>query len=301
MTAIQRLGVVGCGAVGSAVAEAAARAGLYVRIVEAHPAAVTAGRSRVESSLEHRVRCGRITPTERDLALGRITFTTDLGDMAERQLVIEAVHEDPAAKAEILAAVDKVLVDDNAVIATSTSSYPIADLAVATSRPENVLGTHIVNPAQPRLVVEVVPSRLTAPRVVTQVARFARDRLGAAVVQVPDRSGFLVNALLVPYLMSAVRMLESGVASIEDIDTGMEKSWSHPVGPLRLLDLVGLDTATAIADAMSAEFQEPLYAPPPLLRRMVAVGHLGRKAGRGFYTYRRQDHLLPTPSSGGRR
>ena len=284
-TDFTRLGVVGCGLMGSGIAEVLARAGLDVLVGEVSAEAAEAGRSRIADSLERGVRRGKLSPEDRDQALARLRFTHDLGDFADRQLVIEAVAEQPATKRAIFTALDRALADPAAVIATNTSSIPVIDLAASISRPEQVVGMHFFNPVPVQRLVELIPTQLTAAHVVTAVADFATGRLGKTVVQARDRSGFVVNALLIPYLISAVRMLESGFASAEDIDNGMVLGCAHPMGPLRLLDLIGLDTADSIAASMFEEFKEPLYASPPLLRRMVAAGLLGRKTGRGFYQY----------------
>ncbi|NUU26052.1 MAG: 3-hydroxybutyryl-CoA dehydrogenase [Streptomycetaceae bacterium] len=287
MSELSRIGVVGCGLMGSGIAEVAARSGLHVLVGEVSSAAAQAGRSRIETSLARGVKAGKLSTDERDAALARLTFTTDLGDFADRQIVIEAVAEDLQIKRETLVGLDKALLDETAVIASNTSSFAVMDLAVATQRPEQVVGMHFFNPVPVQPLVEVIPTQLSSDAAVDVAEAFARDHLGKTVIRARDRSGFVVNALLVPYLISAVRMLESGFASADDIDNGMVLGCAHPMGPLRLLDLIGLDTAQAVAEAMYEEFKEPLYAPPPLLRRMVAAGLLGRKSGRGFYTYDR--------------
>ncbi|MFC9386986.1 3-hydroxybutyryl-CoA dehydrogenase [Streptomyces venezuelae] len=285
MNALDRVGVVGCGLMGSGIAEVCARAGLDVVVAERDGGAARAGRLRITASLDRGVRSGKLAAEDRDDVLSRLRFTDDLAALADRGLVVEAVAEHRDVKAATLAAVDRHLALDDAVIASNTSSIPIIDLAAATERPESVIGLHFFNPVPVQRLVEVVPTQLTADTVTEQVSAFAAERLGKTVVRARDRSGFVVNALLVPYLLSAVRMLESGFASAEDIDHGMVLGCAHPMGPLRLLDLIGLDTAHAIADSMYEEFKEPLYAPPALLRRMVAAGTLGRKTGRGFYSY----------------
>jgi 3-hydroxybutyryl-CoA dehydrogenase len=281
---ITRLGVVGCGLMGSGVAEVAARHGLGVRVAEATPDAVAAGRRRITASLDRGVRRGKLTEEQRDQAMARLSFTHDLSEMADRQFVVEAVAENRDIKTDVLRALDKAVEDSDAVLATNTSSIPIVDLAVATERPGRVIGMHFFNPVPVQRLVEVIPALITSPATVQRTRDFA-ELLGKQAIQAPDRSGFVVNALLVPYLLSAVRMVESGAARPDDIDQGMELGCAHPMGPLRLLDLIGLDTAQAVAESMYEEFKEPLYAPPALLRRMVAAGHLGRKNGRGFYTY----------------
>jgi 3-hydroxybutyryl-CoA dehydrogenase len=269
---------------GSGIAEVAARHGLGVRVAEATPDAVTAGRRRITASLDRGVRRGKLTEEQRDQALAKLSFTHDLSEMADRQFVVEAVAENRDIKTDVLRALDKAVEDSEAVLATNTSSIPIVDLAVATERPGRVIGMHFFNPVPVQRLVEVIPSLITSPATVQRTRDFA-GQLGKQAIQAPDRSGFVVNALLVPYLLSAIRMVESGAARPDDIDQGMELGCAHPMGPLRLLDLIGLDTAQAVAESMYEEFKEPLYAPPALLRRMVAAGHLGRKNGRGFYTY----------------
>ncbi|WP_406457474.1 3-hydroxybutyryl-CoA dehydrogenase [Streptomyces sp. NBC_00876] len=285
MREFSRVGVVGCGLMGSGIAQVCARAGLDVLVAERDAQALTAGRSRLTGSLDRGVRAGKLTEEERESTLRRIVFTSDLADFADRDLVVEAVAERRDAKMSVFERLDRVLADGGAVIASNTSSIPIIDLAAVTARPQNVVGVHFFNPVPVQRLVEVIPTQLTAPEVVDALTVFAGQRLGKTVIRAKDRAGFVVNALLVPYLVSAVRMLESGVASVEDIDAGMVLGCAHPMGPLRLLDLIGLDTALSIAESMYDEFKEPLYAPPPLLRRMVAAGAVGRKAGRGFYGY----------------
>ncbi|GHE94205.1 3-hydroxybutyryl-CoA dehydrogenase [Streptomyces spiralis] len=285
MSDISRLGVVGCGLMGSGIAEVAALRGLDVTVTESSAELAAAGRDRVIASLERGVRRGKLTETERDQALARLTFTHDLGELADRQFVIEAVAENRDVKLDLFRQLDKVIVDPEAVLATNTSSIPVVDLAVATGRSSHVVGLHFFNPVPVQKLVEVIPALTTSADTVTRARAVATELLGKEVVQAPDRSGFVVNALLVPYLLAAIRMVESGAARPEDIDRGMELGCAHPMGPLRLLDLIGLDTAQAVAESMYEEFKEPLYAAPPLLQRMVAAGHLGRKSGRGFYPY----------------
>ncbi|WP_406465884.1 3-hydroxybutyryl-CoA dehydrogenase [Streptomyces sp. NBC_00111] len=285
MREFSRVGVVGCGLMGSGIAQVCARAGLDVVVAERDADSLAAGRSRLIDSVDRGLRGGKLTEEERDSMLWRLAFTVDLDDFADRDLVVEAVAERRDAKASVFQRLDRVLADREAVIASNTSSIPIVDLAVVTARPENVVGVHFFNPVPVQRLVEVIPTELTAPEVAEAVTAFAEQGLGKTVVRAKDRAGFVVNALLVPYLVSAVRMLESGIASAEDIDSGMVLGCAHPMGPLRLLDLIGLDTGLSIAESMYEEYKEPLYAPPPLLRRMVAAGAVGRKAGRGFYTY----------------
>lgn len=284
---IQRVGVVGCGLMGSGIAEVCSRAGLDVIVREIDAAAAEAGQKRLTGSLDRGVRSGKLTEDERDAALARLTFSTDLGDMADRQLVIEAVIEDEALKTEVFTILDKVVTDPNAILASNTSSIPVMKLGIATQRPEQVLGVHFFNPVPVLRLVELVTSLLTSPETAARADAFATDILHKKVIRSQDRAGFVVNALLIPYILSAIRMMESGFATAADIDTGMVEGCNHPMGPLHLADLIGLDTTLAVADSLYAEFKEPLYASPPLLSRMVEAGLLGRKAGRGFYDYAR--------------
>ncbi|MEV7415269.1 3-hydroxybutyryl-CoA dehydrogenase [Streptomyces sp. NPDC089919] len=279
------VGVVGCGLMGSGIAEVCARAGREVVVVEAGPAAAAAGRERIERSLARAEAAGKLTAAERTAAAARITVTTDYGLLADRELVIEAVAEDERAKLAVFARLDEVVRRPDAVLATNTSSLPVIRLAAATSRPAQVVGLHFFNPVPVLPLVELVPSLLTGEDTLRRAGEFAAGALGKTVVRAQDRAGFVVNALLVPYLLSAVRMAESGSASPEDIDRGMTLGCAHPLGPLALADLIGLDTVAAIAASLYAEYREPLYATPPLLARMVDAGLLGRKTGRGFHTY----------------
>jgi 3-hydroxybutyryl-CoA dehydrogenase len=284
---IRRVGVVGAGLMGSGIAEVCARAGLDVLVGDVSEQAVRAGRERLASSLARAVRAGKLTGAESDAALGRLTFTTDLGEFAGRELVIEAVIEQEQAKADVLAALDKIVVAADAIFASNTSSIPIMRLAMSTARGPQVIGMHFFNPVPVLQLVELIPSLLTSDETYWRAEAFVTATLGKTPVRCRDRAGFVVNALLIPYLLSAIRMFESGFAAAEDIDTGMVAGCGHPMGPLRLADLIGLDTVKAIAGSMYAEFKEPLYAPPALLLRMTDAGLLGRKTGRGFYDYRR--------------
>ena len=285
MSDIQRVGVVGSGLMGSGIAEVCARAGLDVLVAEVNPDAAEAGRGRIASSLGRGVRSGKLSTEDRDAALERLRFTTDLGDLADRNLVVEAVAENEQVKTDVFAALDKVVEDPDAIFASNTSSIPIMKLGMATGRPEQVIGVHFFNPVPVLKLVELVPSLLTGEKTKARAEAFATGVLRKEVIRSQDRAGFVVNALLIPYLLSAIRMMESGFASAEDIDNGIVLGCAHPMGPLRLTDLIGLDTTKAIAESMYEEFKEPLYAPPPLLARMVEAGLLGRKTGRGFYTY----------------
>ncbi|MFD9004235.1 3-hydroxybutyryl-CoA dehydrogenase [Streptomyces sp. NPDC059582] len=284
-TDIDRVGVVGSGIMGTGIAELCAKAGLNVRVAVSCEASLQTAPQRLAASLERGVAKGKLTAQQRDAALGRVSFTRDLGELADRRLVIEAVTEDEQIKLDLFATLDKIVKDPDAILATNTSSIPIARLAAATRRPGQVLGIHFFNPVPALPLVELVASVLTDRTVSTRALLFVRDVLGKKPITTPDRAGFLVNALLFPYLLSAIRMVESGLASAETVDQGMVQGCSHPMGPLRLADLIGLDTTVSIAQAMYEEYKQPLYAPPPLLLRMVESGLLGKKTGRGFYQY----------------
>ncbi|MEU3187829.1 3-hydroxybutyryl-CoA dehydrogenase [Streptomyces sp. NPDC006923] len=285
MTDVARVGVVGCGQMGAGIAEVAARNGLEVRVAETTGEALEIGRTRLHNSLSKAAERGKITEKERDDALGRLSFTTDLGEFADRDLVIEAVVENEQVKTEIFRVLDQVVTRRDAILASNTSSIPLVKLAVATSRPDQVIGIHFFNPAPVQKLVELIPALTTSEETVKRAEAVVTGVLGKHAIRAQDRSGFVVNALLIPYLLAAVRMFESGLASREDIDNGMELGCAHPMGPLKLSDLIGLDTVASVADSMYAEFKEPLYAAPPLLQRMVDAGRLGRKTGAGFYPY----------------
>lgn len=293
MSEIERVGVVGAGQMGAGIAEVCARAGCHVVVVEQGGEAADAGRERIRASLDRAVDRGRLTAAERSASAGRLRFVTDVGELTDRQLVVEAVVEDEIVKADLVTRIDKVLADPSAIIASNTSSIPIMKLAHGTDRPGNVIGLHFVNPVPVLPLVEVIGSLTTAPQTRERAEAFVTGTLGKQVVRAADRAGFVVNALLVPYLLAAVRMVETGRATPADVDRGMKLGCAHPMGPLELADLIGLDTVAAIAESMYAEDREPLYSPPPLLRRMVQAGLLGRKAGRGFHAY-----LEPGPGGG---
>ncbi|MEV4599595.1 3-hydroxybutyryl-CoA dehydrogenase [Amycolatopsis sp. NPDC049253] len=284
MTDIQRVGVVGAGQMGSGIAEVHAKSGFDVVITEVSQPALDAGKARIEKSLQRGVKNGKLSAEDASAALGRLRFTTDLADLADRDLVIEAILEQEQAKVDVFAQLDKLVSRTDAIFASNTSSIPIVKIAMATSRPQQVVGIHFFNPVPVLPLVELVPSLLTADDTARRAEEHA-GALGKTVIRAQDRAGFIVNSLLVPYLLSAIRMVQSGFASAEDIDRGMELGTAHPMGPLRLSDLIGLDTVKAIADSMYDEFKEPLYAAPPLLLRMVDAGLMGKKSGRGFYTY----------------
>ena len=282
---IERVGVVGCGLMGSGIAEVCARAGKDVLVREIDAELAERGRNRIVGSLDRALAAGKLSEEARDNALSRLHFTTDIGDLADRDLVVEAVVEAEAAKIEVFKLLDKVIERPEAILASNTSSIPIMKLAMATRRPTSVIGMHFFNPVPVMRLVELVVSLLTAPEAKASVEEFARDVLGKRVIVSKDRAGFIVNALLVPYILSGIRMLESGFATASDIDAGMVEGCNHPMGPLALADLIGLDTTMSVAESLYEEFREQLYAPPPLLSRMCDAGLLGRKAGRGFYDY----------------
>ena len=285
MSEIERVGVIGCGLMGSGIAEVCARNGLDVVVREADDAAARAGLDRISNSLAQAVKRGKLSEEDRDAALSRLLVTADSDRLADRQLVVEAVPEIEELKTEMFELVDKIVTDPDAILASNTSSIPIMKLAMVTKRPEQVVGIHFFNPVPVLPLVEIVPSLMTAPETVAFANEFCETRLNKHVIQSQDRAGFVVNALLVPYILSAIRMLESGFATAEHIDMGMMQGCAHPMGPLALADLIGLDTVDAIAQSMYLEFKEPLYAAPPMLLRMVDAGLLGRKTGRGFYRY----------------
>ncbi|MFJ8251867.1 3-hydroxybutyryl-CoA dehydrogenase [Streptomyces sp. NPDC094466] len=286
---IRRVGIVGGGRMGAGIAEVCARAGLDTLLCEATGPAATAARERIAVSLERAVQRGKLDRSSAEAALERIATTAELTNLADRQLVIEAVSEDADVKARVFAALDKIVEDPSAVLATNTSSLPVMRLGMTTGRADRVVGLHFFNPVPVLPLVEVVTTLHTAAEVTRDVTDFATRTLGKTVIQSRDRAGFVVNALLVPYLLSAIRMTESGFATATDVDRGMELGCAHPMGPLKLADLIGLDTVASIAESLYEEFKEPLYAPPPLLMRMVEAGLLGRKAGRGFHRYDREE------------
>jgi 3-hydroxybutyryl-CoA dehydrogenase len=282
---IERVGVVGCGIMGSGIAEICARAGRDVVIREVDSRAVEQAQKRVGKSVERGIKAGKMTEEEATAAMGGLRFTTDYGELHDREIVIEAVIESEAEKLAIFAALDDVVTAEDAIFASNTSSIPIMKLAMATHRPHAVCGMHFFNPVPVLRLVELVVSLMTSPDTANRAAAFAEEVLGKHVIRSKDRAGFIVNQLLIPYLLSAIRMVESGFATKEDIDAGMMKGCHHPMGPLRLTDLIGLDTTLAVAESLYEEFKEQLYAPPPLLSRMVEADLLGRKTGHGFYDY----------------
>lgn len=282
---IHRIGIVGGGLMGSGIAEVSAKAGLDVTVREIDEATVSAARSRIEKSTGRAVDKGKLEAGAREEILERITYTTNLTDLADRQLIVEAITENEPLKLEIFKTLDEVVEEDEAILASNTSSIPITRLAKATSRPESVVGLHFFNPVPVMGLVELISTVLSSPAVEARAEQFASEQLEKTVIHAKDRAGFIVNMLLVPFLLEAIRLYENGVATAEDIDTGMRLGANHPMGPLTLADFVGLDTCKAVADVLYAEFKQPQYAPPPLLVRMVEAGLLGRKSGRGFYEY----------------
>lgn len=283
---MERVGVVGGGLMGAGIAEVAARAGQDVVVVESSSEAVDRAVARMESSLK-RGEVKRKIASAADV-LARVRVVTELEALADRELVIEAIVEDEGAKTDLFRVLDAVVENREAILASNTSSIPIMKLGVVTGRPEQVIGMHFFNPVPVLKLVELVPSLLTAPETTERARAWVEGSergLGKQAIDCQDRAGFVVNALLIPFVLSAIRMYESGFASAEDIDQGLVLGAAHPQGPLALADLIGLDTTQAVAASLYEEFKEPLYAAPPLLHRMVDAGLLGRKSGRGFYTY----------------
>jgi 3-hydroxybutyryl-CoA dehydrogenase len=281
---VERLAVIGGGQMGSGIAEVAVRAGVEVVLLEADEQAAARAREGLTQRLERAVRGGRLDRVEADDALRRALFTAEWALLDGAEAAIEAIVEDPAAKREVFARLDKAL-PDAVFLASNTSSVPIMKLASATARPERVLGLHFFNPVAAMDLVEVVPSLRTDPYAVVMAERFVSTTLGKTTIRAPDRAGFVVNALLVPFLLCAIRMLEAGPASSEEIDRGMVNGCRHPMGPLALADLIGLDTVLAVSESLYEEFHDPFYSAPPLLRRKVEAGQLGRKTGQGFYPH----------------
>lgn len=283
MPEIRSVGVLGCGLMGSGIAEVAAKSGYDVHVRELDDELAGKGRARIERSLDRAAEKGKLEAGAREEALARIRLTTSLEDLADADIVIEAVTEDLGTKIEMFGALDEACGRDT-IFASNTSSLNIAAMAAATSRPGNFVGLHFFNPVPVMKLVEVIRSIATDPDVFERAFAFA-ESLGKVPVEVKDTSGFIVNRLLIPYVLDAIRCLEQGLASMEDIDKGMTLGTGHPMGPFILADFVGNDTLHSIAAIMFEEFKEPRFAPPPLLRRMVTLGYYGRKAGRGFYDY----------------
>jgi 3-hydroxybutyryl-CoA dehydrogenase len=283
MADVGRIGVVGGGFMGSGIAESAARAGVTVAIYEPEAGPLEHSRASIERSVARAVQRGKLTDDDAAALVERIDWSTDLDALAETELVVEAIVEDEEVKTRTFSALDDV-VGAGTILASNTSSIPIAGLAAATGRPDRVLGLHFFSPVPVMKLVEVVVGLDTSEETVARASGFAAQ-IGKTAIKTKDRSGFIVNFLLVPYLMAAVRMFEDGFASREDIDEGMKLGCGHPMGPLTLCDFIGLDVLYSVCDSLYEEFKRDEYAPPPLMKRMVVSGHLGRKSGRGFYEY----------------
>ncbi len=280
---VRKIGVVGCGIMGSGIVEVCAKAGFDVTYIEVDEERIARGRSAVERSMGRAVEKGKLDAGERDAALDRIVGTANLDELADSDLVIEAATESQDTKEAIFRRLDEITRPE-VVLATNTSSLPVTELAAVTKRPDRILGMHFFNPPPVMRLLEIVRALTTSDETVG-FAREVGERLGKTTVLAKDRAGFIVNFLLIPYLNSAVRMLDEGFATREDIDAGVVLGLGHPMGPLTLLDLIGLDTAVHVSNVLYDEFKDPIYAAPTLLKRMVAAGYLGRKSGRGFYDY----------------
>jgi 3-hydroxybutyryl-CoA dehydrogenase len=283
---IERVGIIGGGIMGTGIAEVCAKADVDVVLVETDASAAKRARDRVDRSLQRAVDRGKLDAATVARAGERLRTVADVAALADRQLVIEAVFEDRQVKLDVFRRLPEIVEAEDAILASNTSSIPIVELAAATGdRAGQVLGLHFFNPVPVLSLVEIIPSLLTVPAVTDRARHFAAEQLGKDPIDAPDRAGFTVNALLIPYLLSAIRMFEQGLATAEDIDEGMVKGCAHPMGPLALSDLIGLDTVLGVAETLYAEHREQLFAPPPLLQRLVAAGLLGRKSGRGLYSY----------------
>ncbi|MGD9737368.1 MAG: 3-hydroxybutyryl-CoA dehydrogenase [Solirubrobacterales bacterium] len=283
---LTRVGVIGGGIMGVGIAEVCARGGLEVVIVETDAARADAAREQVEGSLTRAVDRGKLEPADAEQALVRVRASAELEQVADREIVIEAVVEDKRTKVGLFRRLAKIVADPEALLCSNTSSIPIVELGSAVGeRGGQVLGLHFFNPVPVLPLVEVIPSLLTSEEALQRAKTFAVGQLGKDPIVAPDRAGFTVNALLIPYLLAAIRMLEQGLATAEDIDKGMVEGCAHPMGPLALADLIGLDTVMGVAETLYDEHREQLFAPPPLLQRLVAAGLLGRKSNRGLYSY----------------
>jgi 3-hydroxybutyryl-CoA dehydrogenase len=279
-----RVGVIGGGLMGSGIAEVCARSGVDVTVVEVDDARAEQTRAKIEKSLDRAARSGRLPDDDRAAASERLAYTTRVEDLEGADAAIEAVIEDEQTKRELFLKLDEILPDAD-FLASNTSSVPIMKLAADTSKPDRVLGMHFFNPVPVLPLVEIVRSIMTSEQTIDRAHQFAEGTLGKTTIDSQDRAGFVVNALLIPYILSAVRMYESGFAAKEDIDRGMVKGCAHPMGPLALADLIGLDTLLAVSQSLYEEFRDPSSVAPALLNRMVEAGLLGRKTGRGFYDY----------------
>lgn len=282
---IDKVGVIGGGQMGGGIAEVCAKVGVDTVVVEMTDELAQRSRASIEASLAKAVNRGKLDPAGREEALERLSFSSDVESLSDRELVIEAIVENLDVKRELFSKLDAIVSSSTAILASNTSSIPITQIAGATSRPGSVVGMHFFNPAQVMPLVEVISTVVVDPAQADRAAAFASDTLGKTVVRAKDRAGFIVNKLLCPYIFEAITMYEEGFATKEDIDAAMVNGAGYPMGPLTLSDLIGNDTMLAVADAFMAEYGDPRYAPPPLLRRMVEAGLLGRKSGRGFYEY----------------
>jgi 3-hydroxybutyryl-CoA dehydrogenase len=283
---VKRVGIVGSGIMGSGIAEVAAKAGFDVVLRSRAQQSADAMVASLEKSLAKQVDRGKLEAADRDATLGRVRAVTDLSELADCDLVVESIVEDLATKKHLFSELDRIC-GETAILATNTSTLPIVEMAMETGRPEKVCGIHFFNPAPMMALVEVVRAITTSDATIAEATSFA-EACGKSPVQVRDQAGFIVNALLFPYLNNAVRLLDAGVATREDIDAAMKGGCNFPMGPLELLDLVGLDTSLSILDALYDEFKDPNYSPAPLLKRMVSAERLGRKTGQGFYEYKRK-------------
>jgi len=281
--AIEKIGVLGCGLMGSGIVEVAAKAGYPVVVREVNQELLDKGMGRIRKSLDKAVDKGKLEASARDQILGRIQATTGLGDLGQCDLIVEAIIENVEEKSKVYRALGEATRDD-VVLASNTSSLTITQLAMASKRPDRFVGLHFFNPVPVMKLVEIVRTLMTDEAVIADVTEFCR-KIGKEPVQCRDNSGFIVNRLLVPYLLDAIRALEEGVGTVEDIDKGMQLGCGYPMGPFTLLDFVGLDTTYYIANIMFEEYREKRFAPPPLLKQMVLAGRFGRKSGRGFYDY----------------
>ncbi len=282
---IKRVGIVGSGIMGSGIAEVAGKAGYEVVLRSRQQATADAMVAALEKSLAKQVERGKLEDADRNAVLGRVRAVADLGELAECDLVIESILEDLDTKKQLFSDLDRIC-GDGAILATNTSTLPVIEMAMSTGRPEKVCGVHFFNPAPAMSLVEIIQCLTTSDETVAATTEFA-STCGKKPVLVKDQAGFIVNALLFPYLNNAARMMDAGVATRDDIDTAMKGGCNFPMGPLELLDLVGLDTSLSILEALYAEFKDPNYAPAPILRRMVSAERLGRKSGVGFYDYRK--------------
>ncbi len=281
---IKKVGVVGCGLMGAGITQVCAQSGYQVVVSEINDELLNKGRALINSVLTRGVDKGRLSQQDKDATLSRIKGTTDTKDFSDCDLMVEAAIESMDLKKKIFAELDKIC-PKHTILASNTSCLSIIDMAMVTSRPDKVLGLHFFNPVPVMGLVEIVRTITTSDETLATSKTFSQS-LGKAIVIAQDTPGFIVNRLFIPYELNAIRMLEAGIASREDIDTGMKLGMNHPMGPLTLLDFVGLDTVFFIANAMYEEFRDPQYAPPPLLRKMVTAGWLGRKSGKGFYEYK---------------